>query len=391
MSSLNDRSRGRLRSPTYDVIVVGGRVAGAMTALHLARAGHRVLIVDRSGPPTDTVSTHGLTRTGVLQLKRAGILDDLVSTGTPPIKEVRLVFGDESHTFPVSEAFGVDAYYAPRRTVLDSLLLSLAVEAGAEYRSGVSVSDLVRDDSGRVAGVGTKGGRHRFLARQVVGADGTYSRIARLTRAGLLAYDPPANQVVYGYFQGIASGRYDFRFVDGYNTGLIPTNDGLTLAFLGGRSLGADPALHLVETLHRIAPDLAEQIDGAKRVGAFRQRRGTPTVLRQAAGPGWALVGDAGFTENPISAHGMSNALRDAELCAEAIDRSLSEPKSEMSSKRVYQAIRDGFARPLLETSQRLARFDWDGPTASLLLKTYGEVIDRECEFLVGRSLVSSH
>ncbi|MPZ54549.1 MAG: FAD-dependent oxidoreductase [Acidimicrobiia bacterium] len=137
----------------YDVIVVGARVAGAATALHLARAGHRVAVVDRSGPPADTTSTHALMRTGVLQLRRLGVLDRIVEVGTPAIGQVTLVFGSQVITFPVSEDCGVNAYFAPRRTVLDTILIEVAVAAGAEFHSGVSVSDVSRDYTGRVNGI----------------------------------------------------------------------------------------------------------------------------------------------------------------------------------------------------------------------------------------------
>jgi 2-polyprenyl-6-methoxyphenol hydroxylase-like FAD-dependent oxidoreductase len=167
------------------VVVVGARVAGAATALHLARAGHDVLIVDRAGPPGDTTSTHAVMRSGVVQLRRAGVLDRIVAAGTPAIRRVDLVFGDERISFGVADELGVDAYYAPRRTVLDTALLDAAVAAGAEFRTGVSVTDVVRDRTGRVEGITARvGGRPLpIAARHVVGADGTGSRIARAVAA----------------------------------------------------------------------------------------------------------------------------------------------------------------------------------------------------------------
>ncbi|MGH8911415.1 MAG: NAD(P)/FAD-dependent oxidoreductase, partial [Acidimicrobiia bacterium] len=198
----------------YDVVVVGARVAGAATALHLARAGHRVAVVDRAGPPTDTTSTHALMRTGVLQLRRAGVLDRVVEAGTPPIQGVTLVFGPERISFPVVDECGVDAYYAPRRTVLDKILLEEAVAAGAEFHSDISVSGVSRNDIGRVNGIFARipeGGGTRVSATFVVGADGTHSRIARSVEAAVLRQNRPTNAVVYGYFEGIEAPGYEFR------------------------------------------------------------------------------------------------------------------------------------------------------------------------------------
>jgi 2-polyprenyl-6-methoxyphenol hydroxylase-like FAD-dependent oxidoreductase len=142
--TVND-GRGLSGAPAHpDVIVVGARVAGAATALHLARAGHEVLVLDRTGPPTDTISTHALMRSGVLQLRRANILDRIVDAGTPAIGRVGLAFDEERIDFPVAEEFGVDAYFAPRRPVLDTALLDAAVEAGARFLTGISVTDVVR-------------------------------------------------------------------------------------------------------------------------------------------------------------------------------------------------------------------------------------------------------
>ena len=158
--------RGLLQAPaaldwssgSFDVVVVGARVAGAATALHLARTGHKVLIVDRAGPPADTTSTHALMRTGTLALRQAGVLDTIIAAGTPPIREINLVFGEERISFPVADAHGVDAYYAPRRTVLDPILLQAAIDAGASFVPEVSVNGVSWDSRGRVDGITVRDG-----------------------------------------------------------------------------------------------------------------------------------------------------------------------------------------------------------------------------------------
>lgn len=370
------------------MVVVGARVAGAATALHLARAGHRVLIVDRAGPPKDTVSTHALMRSGVLQLRKAGVLEQIIDAGTPAIRQVNLVFGTQQIKFPVAEAFGVDAYYAPRRTVLDTILVEAALDAGATFLAG-SVAGVSHDSRRRVNGVilRKEAGESTIQARWVVGADGTQSRVARSVGAPVLRYHPPTNGLAYAYFEGVEGHGYDFRFVDQRNVGAIPTNDGLTVLFAGGPLAEAprDAESYLTETLSRLAPEL---VTGARRVGRLYQAKGIPNLLRVPAGPGWCLVGDAGFTEDPISAHGITDALRDAEFCAEAVDRSLLDPGSESDSVSSYRQLRDRFAVPYLDHIVAMASFAWDGPEASRLLHGLGEIADAECELLANRQLI---
>ncbi|MGH8923302.1 MAG: NAD(P)/FAD-dependent oxidoreductase [Acidimicrobiia bacterium] len=386
-----DPDRGLLRAPVSpDVLVVGARVAGAATALHLARAGYEVLVVDRIGPPSDTISTHALMRSGVLQLQRAGVLDRIIGAGTPAIDQVALVFDQERVDFAVADEFGVDAYYAPRRTVLDAALLEAAVAAGATFLPGVSVTGVMRGDGGRVEGISARSslGDLSISARHVVGADGTNSKIARSVGAANSFYSEPTNSVAYAYFQGIEARGYEFHFVYRRNVGLIPTNDGLTLVFVGG-PLGeapVDSAESMMGTLRRVAPDLAEAILGAERVGRFYRANGIPNLLREPAGDGWTLVGDASFTEDPIAAHGITDALRDADLCAEAVDVSLRDPARAVGARTTYRAVRDSFARPLLEATVALAAYGWDGEEASRLLRRIGEVAEAECQLLENRS-----
>src|SRR4051795_11331960 len=164
--------------PTYDVIVVGARAAGAATAMLAARAGLRVLVVDRGRYGADTVSTHALMRGGVLQLNRWGLLPAVIGAGTPAIRKATFHYRDTSVAIDIGPSHGVDALYAPRRTLLDPLLVDAAAAAGAEVRFGVAVHDLRRDDEGRVVGIEATERLGRSFtadARLVVGADGLRS------------------------------------------------------------------------------------------------------------------------------------------------------------------------------------------------------------------------
>ncbi|HVD81120.1 MAG TPA: FAD-dependent oxidoreductase, partial [Propionibacteriaceae bacterium] len=136
----------------YDVIVVGGRIAGASTALLLARAGVRVILVDRDRHGSDTLSTHGLMRGGVLQLSRWGVLPDVVAAGTPPVRDVVFHYADgEKIRVAIRPRAGVDALYAPRRHLLDRLLVDAAAAAGAEVAHQSTVTALLCDTTGRVS------------------------------------------------------------------------------------------------------------------------------------------------------------------------------------------------------------------------------------------------
>ena len=136
----------------YDVIVVGGRCAGAATAMLLARGGLRVLVIEATQRGTDTLSTHALMRGGVLQLHRWGLLDSVVASGTPAIHATRFSYGDDDQTVEIRPGDGISALRAPRRTVLDALLLDSARAAGAEILSPARVTRLLTD-GGTVCGV----------------------------------------------------------------------------------------------------------------------------------------------------------------------------------------------------------------------------------------------
>ena len=119
----------------------------------LAAAGHDVLLVDRDTFPSDTLSTHAIARSGVVQLNRWGLLPDVLATGAPPLREVVFRNGDTSITRTVKERLGVDMLIAPRRHILDSLLIDAAVSAGAQVVTGVTVDGVRRSHTGRVSGV----------------------------------------------------------------------------------------------------------------------------------------------------------------------------------------------------------------------------------------------
>ncbi len=220
----------------FDVVVVGGRVAGASTALLLARAGVRVAVVERAARGVDTVSTHGLMRAGVLQLSRWGLLERVVAAGTPPITRTVFHYGDgDAVQVSIRPSPGVDALYAPRRTVLDRILIEAAEEAGAVVLQDTTVTSLLRGPDGRVQGVvaqDSRGVRTPLESAITVGADGIRSVVAEETGAPMIHQGTTASAFLYRYVHDLDGNGYEWAYGDASAAGLLPTNDGATCVFV---------------------------------------------------------------------------------------------------------------------------------------------------------------
>jgi 2-polyprenyl-6-methoxyphenol hydroxylase-like FAD-dependent oxidoreductase len=270
---------------------------------------------------------------------------------------------DGAVPIPIKPADGVDALFAPRRTVLDPVLEDAAVAAGAHLVRGLSVVDVVKDAGGRlrgavVAGAGEKG--REVAADWVVGADGIHSRVARLVDATVEHSGVHATATIYGYWSGLdPETGYHWHYRSGEASGAIPTNDGLTCvcailptaAFERERHRGLE-ALHEV-TLRRVSPELVDAALPASRWGPLRAFAGLPGFLRRSAGPGWALVGDAGYFRDPSTAHGITDGFRDAELLARAVAGGTDAAVEE------YVAVRNEVALPIMQVTDRISSLDW--------------------------------
>src|SRR5262249_44472808 len=349
------------RNSHYDVVIAGARCAGAATAMLLARQGARVLLLDRSRYGTDTLSTHALMRGGVLQLHRWGLLPRVIAAGTPAVRSTAFHLPGGISTVEIKPKHGVDGLYAPRRTVLDAILVEAARSAGAEVRFGTSVTGLRRDRTGRVTGITGRTGAARLEvgADLVVGADGRHSAVARHAGAGAAHVAPASSGLIYRYFRGVAADGYNWHFTPGSAAGAIPTNDGLACVFVATsaerlrRELDAGAEAALRRILTEAAPELADRLDHYGAAGPPRVFPGLPGYLRDAAGPGWALVGDAGYFKDPITAHGITDALRDAEILARVVTC------RGAGAVARYQAERDELSLRLFRVSGRIAAFDW--------------------------------
>lgn len=292
-------------APTYDVIVVGARCGGSPTAMLLARKGYRVLLVDRVSFPRDTVSAHCVTIPGVARLASWGLRDAVAASGCPPILRMTVDTGDVAVSGSPPPLDGVAEQYCVRRTVLDQILVEAAVHAGAELRERFVVEELLVEDD-RVAGVEGRD-RHGTVAteraRLVVGADGLHSVVARAVEAPTYAERPSLTCFAYAYWSGVALDGAEVHLRDGRAIFAFPTNDGLACIGMEwpaaeARAFRSDIEGNYLETLD-LAPGLAARVRAGSREGRFVATADLPNFFRQAHGPGWALVGDAGTTRTP--------------------------------------------------------------------------------------------
>ena len=357
----------------HDVVIVGGRVAGSATALLLARLGHDVVVVDRASFPSDTLSTHSIARSGVVQLNRWGLLDAVLDSGVPAIRQITFHADGESVTQQVKHRAGVDLVVAPRRNVLDTILVSAAELAGATVRTGVTVSGVQRDDRGRVVGVhghDRAGAGVEIGARFVIGADGLQSRVARAVGASLTELRHANGATQYAYYAGIPWPGIEFYPAERALAGIFPTHGGQACIWICTPAADAKAVRHRSGTrveafdalLSVSALGLAERLRTARRtspvLGVLRQ----PNQLRQAYGPGWALVGDAGYHRDAVTGYGISDAFRDAELLAVALDRALTGhpgigAAAEAFAMAQYQRERDHALRGIFEITCQLAAY----------------------------------
>jgi flavin-dependent dehydrogenase len=347
----------------YDAIVVGARCAGSPAAMLLARQGYRVLVVDRATFPSDTVSTHLVHAPGVAALARWGLQYEVVATGCPAITTYSFDFGPFTIAGTPRASDGVARAYAPRRTVLDKILVDAAARAGAEVREGFTVEDVVVED-GAVVGIRGHQERGRSVverARVVIGADGRNSHVARAIRPEQYNEKPPLQWSYYTYWSGLPVDGMETTIRPDRGWAAIPTNDDLTLLVVGWPSAEApaykaDVEANYLKTLE-LVPELAERVRAATREARFAGGA-VPNFFRKPYGPGWALVGDAGYTKDPITAQGISDAFRDAERCATALDQALTGQRGFEPAMADYQRTRDAHAMPIYDFTTQLATLE---------------------------------
>jgi flavin-dependent dehydrogenase len=346
----------------YDAIVVGARCAGSPTAMLLARRGYRVLLLDKGSFPSDTISTHIVWPHGAEIMSRWGLLDKLAATNCPPIA-LNMIFdvGPFALKGGVTDANAGRGGFCPRRTVLDKLLVDAAVESGAELREEFVVEDLVWAGD-RVAGLQGRTRRGRSVeerAKVVVGADGVHSLVAKAVAAREYDAKPPLATFYYAYYSGFAADDIEQYVREYQGTACFPTNDGLTLIAAVWPSkrfpeIRSDIEGH-VKKVHQSTPTVADRLQRARREEKWVGTAGVPNYFRRPYGPGWALVGDAGYDKDPITAQGISDAFIDAENLAEAVHAIFSAARPFDEAMAEYQSKRDRRAKPMYDFTCQLA------------------------------------
>jgi flavin-dependent dehydrogenase len=314
----------------YDAIVIGARCAGAVTAMLLARHGHQVLLLDRGVIPSDVHRGHFIHRHGPKRLADWGLLERIVNTNCPPLTTHLTDFGD----FPLIgrdiRVGNVGWGYAPRRRQLDQVLVEAAIEAGVEFRPNFLVEDCVWEGD-RVKGI--RGRDHRQptssteKALITIGADGRNSTLARAVGAPSYEETPPLTCWYFSYWSGVPTEGFEWYLRKNRVIFSFLTNDNLFAIFIGWPisefgSVKADIEGQFMRVVDQI-PGFAERVRSGRREERFYGAADLPNFLRRPVGPGWALVGDAGCHKDPMMAHGICDAFRDADFLTTAIHESL--------------------------------------------------------------------
>ena len=314
----------------YDAIVIGARCAGAVTAMLLARQGHRVLLLERGAIPSDVHSGHFIHRHGPKRLADWGLWERIVGTNCPPLTTHLTDFGD----FPLigrdilvgNVAWGI----APRRRQLDQVLVEAAIEAGAEFRSNFLVENCLWEGD-RVKGIRGRDHRQRTSSSEeafiTIGADGRNSTLARAVGAHSYEETSTLTCWYFSYWSGVPTEGFEWYLRKDRVIFAFLTNDNLFAIFIGWlisefSSVKADIEGQFMRVVDQI-PEFAERVRCGRREERFYGAADLPNFLRHPFGPGWALVGDAGCHKDPMMAHGICDALRDADFLTKAIHEGL--------------------------------------------------------------------
>ncbi|WP_217362415.1 NAD(P)/FAD-dependent oxidoreductase [Ruegeria arenilitoris] len=348
-----------MRHETFDAIVVGARVAGAATAMLLARGGARVLLVDSADRIGDTMSTHALMRPAVTLLDRWGLAERLVSEGTAVVTRTSFQYGRERIEIPMKPVGALPGLISPRRWLLDPMLLEAAVAAGADLRLSTAFEGVTTGPDGTVTGAILRnrlGQSQTVRCRLLVGADGRLSRVAAAVSAAMLEVTPRGAATIYGYVDGLPNEGNRWMFSPGLQAGLIPTTAGLHCVFAScpqgdfRARFAPDALAGLVAAIAVTDQEVAAHIACTGPVERLTRFAGAPGHIRAAAGKGWALVGDAGYFKDPATAHGISDALLDAHRLAAAVFG---------AGLRAYVQSRNAHGFEFLQLTAKIGAMDW--------------------------------
>jgi flavin-dependent dehydrogenase len=370
------------RIETADVVIVGARCAGSAAAVPLARAGHKVIVIDSARFPSDTLSTHVLVPNGIQELMFMGALDQILALGPSKSRYLTLRDGDVEITERFRPFSGIDYALCIPRDQQDVILVEAARAAGAEVRERTKAEEVVWQD-GRAVGVlcRTSDDAYEIHAKLVIGADGRRSRIAREVGA----WTP---------YRGSKNGRgFVFRYLDdplgtdAPNALEIYRSEGDQVLVLpscpAGRTLVVNmtAAANIADYRRDIDAQWAQMLD---RNPALRARIGAATnagkpritddlssYYRRSSGPGWALAGDAGHFKDPTTGNGMRDALKFGRLLGEATAVCLNDPLALDRATRTWEASRDADTISTYHWGNRETRPGATSPLVREVLRTF--------------------
>jgi 2-polyprenyl-6-methoxyphenol hydroxylase-like FAD-dependent oxidoreductase len=344
----------------FDVIVIGGSVAGASTAMLLARRGYDVLLVERETFPRDTLSTHFIWPRGMTYLNRWGLAERILSR-TPHSTHMNVTiegisFAGSVPVAALQERFrtlhgdseGVtNTYCGPRRYLLDQILLDEAASSGADVRQAVTFTQTI-EEAGVVKGIcATTASGTTIMAHAplVIGADGRFSTFAKAVGAQTKDYRELSTFAFFGYFKGIELNDVAIHKRGRLGTAMFPTSDGSHMSLVYGPTewwseFKADAEENFFRTFEFCAPEMGERLRGAKREERFKGCGTMPAFQLENVGPGWALVGDAGSFKDQVTAMGITHAFRDAELITNYIHTAFSGKLPLDQALATYQQVR---------------------------------------------------
>ncbi|PWJ23314.1 flavin-dependent dehydrogenase [Branchiibius hedensis] len=329
-----------------DAIVVGGRCAGAATALSLAESGHRVLMVEAARWPSDTMSTLYIHQPGVVQLARVGVLDDVLASGCPTIISLNHHVGGVTVSGSLPLFDGVGFALAPRRYVLDSIMVAKARELGVDFRQRTRFVGALWD-GGRVVGARLAGDEvYDVRCAVLVGADGMRSRVAKAVSAPIQRDDGRRTFVHYTGWRDLGRAAVEIHEASGRYASVIPTHDrtwlvatyGAQAAFAKARR---NPLQHHLDTVRQLDLALWRELERRDPVVRLHGSGDQKNFVRRPCGPGWALVGDAGHHKDSITARGITDALRQAESLGHSLSGRLSSREATDAGLRDYAVARN--------------------------------------------------
>ena len=349
-----------------DVVIVGTRCAGTAAAIAFARAGRRVIGLDSSSFPSDTLSTQLLWSSGVFELRRLGALERVRALGAPPLTTGMAVGAGHTVAAPFTAYGGIDYSMCVRRVGLDAALVDTARAAGAELRERARVGELLWEN-GRARGVryhDRDGTAHEIRARLVVGADGRRSTVAGLVGAASpYRRSASGRACCYGYWEDAR--EQDRSIAAQWRAGQLlgtafPCDDGLVLCLIQPPAPTAPRGVGRAERSYRemIAeiPGLATRLAGCTLRGRVRSAVDIASYFRRSSGPGWALPGDAGHFKDPVTAQGIRDALRYGRLLGESTAAVLDDPVALDRRLAEWELRRETDCLEIYQYTNRLAR-----------------------------------